>query len=316
MHLCLLRIATTTRRTTRGLVGLASFQTRRPFSHLSATCHRPKNDKHNPLILDLDKRKSEKGGKNEKSKKKRIEWSAGSIGMLIIPAFAFSLGCWQVLRLRWKLNLLEHLKERLSQKAVELPSDLSAESLEPLEYCRVSITGEFLHDREFVISPRGRFDPGKSTSASAGSLLSENEMSSHGGHLITPFRLKSTGQVILINRGWLPSFYFEASSHEKTNPKGVVSLDAIVRKTEKRPQFVGKNVPEQGMWYYRDLEQMAEVHETLPVWLDAAYETTVPGGPIGGQTNINVRNEHMNYLTTWYTLTLVTLLMWVHKFRR
>lgn len=236
--------------------------------------------------------------------------------MLGLPAFAFSLGVWQCYRLIWKLDLIDHLKGRLSQEAVPLPDDLSSESLEPLEYCRVTVTGEFLHKREFVISPRGRFDPAKKTSASVGSMLSENEMSSHGGHLITPFRLKSNGKVILINRGWIPTFLFDPDSHLKTNPMGTVTLEAIVRKTEKRPQFVGQNVPEQGVWYYRDLEQIAEHHGTEPVWLDAAFETTVPGGPIGGQTNINVRNEHMNYLTTWFTLTLVTMLMWIHKFRK
>ncbi|EGT46255.1 CBN-SFT-1 protein [Caenorhabditis brenneri] len=278
-------------------------------------------------ILDLDapkiRQKAEENGQPGSKKSKKIEWSTGSVLMLSIPAFAFSLGVWQCYRLKWKLDLIEHLTSRLSQDAVELPEDLSSDSLASLEYCRVKVTGEFLHSKEFVISPRGRFDPGKKQSASAGSMLSENEMSSHGGHLITPFRLKSSGKIILINRGWIPTFLFSPESHLKTNPNGVITLEAIVRKTEKRPQFVGQNVPEQGVWYYRDLEQMAKAHGTEPVWLDAAYdlkisipETTVPGGPIGGQTNINVRNEHMNYLTTWFTLTLVTMLMWIHKFRK
>ncbi|PIC41541.1 hypothetical protein B9Z55_008924 [Caenorhabditis nigoni] len=272
-----------------------------------ATCSSTNFSTRNSQILDLDtpsnRQKSQnfsENSENSKTKKsKKIEWSTGSILMLGLPAFAFSLGVWQIYRLIWKLDLIEHFKSRLSQEAIELPDDLSSSSLEPLEYCRVRVTGEFLHQKEFIISPRGRFDPAKKTSASVGSMLSENEMSSHGGHLITPFRLKNTGKVILINRGWLPTFYFDPESHAKTNPQGTVTLEAIVRKTEQRPQFVGQNVPEQGVWYYRDLEQMAKWHGTEPVWLDAAYETTVPGGPIGGQTNINVRNEHMNYLTTW-----------------
>lgn len=298
--------------TTIGAAG-GSYSNTRLFQTTPATTSR------NTQILDLDTPKQrEKYSENEKKKggKKRIEWSTGSILMLAIPGFAFSLGIWQCYRLKWKLDLIDHLKGRLSQEAVELPEDLSSDSLEPLEYCRVKVTGEFLHDRSFVISPRGRFDPGKKTSASAGSMLSENEMSSHGGHLITPFKLKSSGKVILINRGWIPSFYFSPESRHSTNPRGIVTFDGIVRKTEKRPQFVGKNQPEAGVWYYRDLEEMAKQHNVESVWLDAAYETTIPGGPIGGQTNINVRNEHMNYLTTWFTLTLVTMLMWIHKFRK
>jgi len=27
--------------------------------------------------------------------------------------------------------------------------------------------------------------------------------------------------------------------------------------------------------------------------------TSVPGGPIGGQTNVQLRNEHLSYIATW-----------------
>ncbi|CAD6185641.1 unnamed protein product [Caenorhabditis auriculariae] len=269
--------------------------------------------RHESLVLELGARSSKQGNQKQK---KRIHWSVGSAAMLVLPTFAFSLGCWQVYRLRWKLNLLESLEARLDQAAVPLPTPLDRETLKSLEYCRVRVSGTFLHDREFIISPRGRFDPGQTTSASTGSLLSENDLSSHGGHIITPFRLESSGEVILVNRGWVPQFLFDPEARTKTQPRGVVFFDAIVRKTEKRPQFVGQNIPERGVWYYRDLEQMAKTYGTLPVWVDAAFESTIPGGPIGGQTNVNIRNEHLQYLLTWFSLTAVTLAMWLHRFRR
>lgn len=28
-------------------------------------------------------------------------------------------------------------------------------------------------------------------------------------------------------------------------------------------------------------------------------ESTVPGGPIGGQTRVTLRNEHLQYIITW-----------------
>lgn len=36
-----------------------------------------------------------------------------------------------------------------------------------------------------------------------------------------------------------------------------------------------------------------------PVFLDASAESTVPGGPIGGQTRVSFKNDHMSYLITW-----------------
>jgi len=29
-------------------------------------------------------------------------------------------------------------------------------------------------------------------------------------------------------------------------------------------------------------------------------DSTIAGGPIGGQTNVTVRNEHLSYIVTWW----------------
>lgn len=35
------------------------------------------------------------------------------------------------------------------------------------------------------------------------------------------------------------------------------------------------------------------------ILIDAVVESSITGGPIGGQTNISLRNEHMSYIITW-----------------
>ena len=49
----------------------------------------------------------------------------------------------------------------------------------------------------------------------------------------------------------------------------------------------------------RDLEALAAKLGTDPIFIDADEFSTVPKGPIGGQTRINFRNDHMSYLLTW-----------------
>lgn len=45
---------------------------------------------------------------------------------------------------------------------------------------------------------------------------------------------------------------------------------------------------------------MARLANSEPIYLDATYDTSrVSGGPIGGQTRITLRNEHMSYIITW-----------------
>lgn len=52
-------------------------------------------------------------------------------------------------------------------------------------------------------------------------------------------------------------------------------------------------------WNYRDIDAMADKLNTEHVFLDADRNSTIPEGPIGGQTRVTLRNEHMSYIITW-----------------
>ncbi|GMT32295.1 hypothetical protein PFISCL1PPCAC_23592 [Pristionchus fissidentatus] len=285
---------------TRGLCSLPSGAIRCQWRSLCTS--RARNE-----VLELGSR-----GAKRKFEKNKDMWSAGAIAMLTIPAAAFGLGCWQVARLQWKLSLLEQLEKRLNDPAVEFPTN-DLESLDLMEYRRVRIKGRFLHEREFVLSPRGRFDPAVKDE-SRGSLLSSNDISSHGAHVIAPFAVAGSNLIIMVNRGWVPKAQIDREARLSSEEKGEVTIEAIVRKSETRPQFVGENQPERGVWFYKDFNQMARYAGTAPIFVDCVYEMTRPGGPIAGQTNVKVRNEHLNYLLTWYSLSAVTIAMWYMRF--
>uniref|UniRef100_A0A803VE58 SURF1-like protein n=1 Tax=Ficedula albicollis TaxID=59894 RepID=A0A803VE58_FICAL len=93
-----------------------------------------------------------------------------------------------------------------------------------------------------------------------------------------------------------------------------IDLTGVVRLTEKRKPFVPENNIEQNRWHYRDLEAMAKVTGAEPIFIDADFRSTVPGGPIGGQTRVSLRNEHMQYIVTWYGLCAATSFLWYKKF--
>lgn len=59
---------------------------------------------------------------------------------------------------------------------------------------------------------------------------------------------------------------------------------------------------------------MASRTGALPIFLDATHDFDVTGGPIGGQTRVTLRNEHMSYILTWFTLSGATSYMWYVKF--
>ncbi|XGW09013.1 hypothetical protein V3C99_011375 [Haemonchus contortus] len=278
----------------------------------------PKKSRKDIISLDRSEGKEKQSRRNGNSRgdggNEGYKRPIGSFSMLIIPVVTFGLGCWQTYRLKWKLDLIEKLRERLNEPAVDFPLD-DLSQLQNMEYRRVRVTGEFLHDREFPIAPRGRFDPGHAERTTA-SMLSNDNLSSHGAHIVTPFRLLNSDLVIMINRGWVPISRISPNSRQDSQVKGIVTFEAVVRKSETRPQFMGANIPEKGTWFYKDFDQMARQYGTAPIYLEAVYESTIPGGPIGGQSNVTVRNDHLQYLITWFSLSAVTLAMWFLRFRK
>ncbi|KAM3727977.1 SURF1-like protein [Dirofilaria immitis] len=229
-----------------------------------------------------------------------------SIFGLAAPLLAFALGAWQLQRLKWKTNLLKTIEGRMKQEVVPFPDD-NLSLLDDLEYAKVQVTGEFLHDREFYVQPRQRFDKDEIKSKSRPPV---NNFGSPGAQVITPFKLHPSGNVILVNRGWVPPQRITPESRTQGQVQGQITFNAVVRHTEKRPSFIRRNDPDKGLWFYTDIGQMAEKYGTLPVLVDACYDSSMKGGPIGGQTRITHRNDHMMYACFWFSIGAATLFGW------
>lgn len=230
--------------------------------------------------------------------------------LLLIPATAFGLGTWQVQRRKWKLKLIAELESRVMAEPIPLPADPM--ELKNLEYRPVKVRGHFDHSKELYIMPRTMVDPAREA-RDAGRLSSTD---SSGAYVVTPFHCSDLGVTILVNRGFVPRKKVNPETRQQGQVLGEVDLVGIVRLTENRKPFVPENNPERNHWYYRDLDAMAKITGTDPIFIDADFKSTTPGGPIGGQTRVTLRNEHMQYILTWYGLCAATSYLWFRKFVR
>ncbi|XP_078282540.1 LOW QUALITY PROTEIN: surfeit locus protein 1 [Rhinoraja longicauda] len=230
--------------------------------------------------------------------------------LLLIPVATFGLGTWQVQRRKWKLRLIEELAERSCLEAVPLP--LEQLEVKKLEYRRVMVRGRFDHSSELYIMPRSRVDPEKEA-REAGRLTSSGDT---GANVVTPFHCTDLGVRILVNRGFVPRRKISPETRTKGQITEEVELVGIVRLSETRKPFIPQNDIEKNIWHYRDLEAMAQVVDTEPILIDADFDSTVAGGPVGGQTRVTLRNEHLQYILTWYGLCAATSFMWFQKFIR
>ncbi|XP_070385121.1 surfeit locus protein 1 isoform X3 [Dermacentor albipictus] len=236
--------------------------------------------------------------------------------LLAIPIATFGLGTWQVQRRQWKLQLIDDLTKKTTIPAVDLPKDLR--ELNDMEYRRVRVTGTFDHEREMYVGPRSRIELEEDSEVGPrkrrGGIITAPGQT--GNLVITPFKLKDRDFTILVNRGWVPKSTTPPQKRLQGQIEGEVNLVGIVRKSEKRPPLGPKNQSTGRTWHYKDVEQMAQACGAAPVLLDADFDSTVEGGPTGGQTNVTLRNEHVSYIITWYSLSAATTFLWYHKYIR
>jgi len=231
--------------------------------------------------------------------------------LLVFPAATFGLGIWQTKRLYWKKSLIEELNRKKSAPPVELPDDLK--DLEALEYQKVRVKGRFDHSREQYIGPRSFINDG--VEGESHGLIGNPD--GVGWHVITPFQVdggEKDGEYILINRGWVQDRIQSPTKRHNAQIEGVVEINGVVRLTEQRQQFAPKHRTFGDKWQYRDIPSISTKLGTQPIFLDADVHSTIPGGPIGGQTRVSLRNDHFTYLLTWYTLSATTLFMWCKRF--
>jgi len=237
---------------------------------------------------------------------KKTSWP-GAYALLTIPIATLLLGFWQIKRRENKLELIKFLEERTKSQPTDLPTDLDVleKLVETDEYRPFKVKGYFLHSKEIVITPRSDL---------TGTLQGT------GANIITPFVLSSNPKlIVLVNRGYVPYTHLSPMSRRAAQSEDEVEIIGLLRgKLEYTNTFTPVNKPP-FEWHFRDVNRMAEVLGTVPIFLDARRDTessSIRGGPIGGQTAINIRNEHMSYIITWFSLSILTSYLWWRRFGR
>ncbi|KAH9496592.1 Surfeit locus protein 1 [Bulinus truncatus] len=233
--------------------------------------------------------------------------SGGGYPLLIIPLTAFGLGTWQIHRREWKLNLIKELEDKMMAPPVPLPENLN--DLKDMEYRKVKVRGTFDHSRELFIGPRSNLH-------APNSLGGENKAASMGVNVVTPFKLADRDETILVNRGHVKFQNRPPQMRAAGQIEGEVELVGVVRLNDKDIHGFFKSDPlKDGFWISREVDEMADIAGTSQVFIDADINSTVPGGPEGGQTSITLRNEHLYYIITWYSLAAFTLYLWWRNYR-
>ena len=223
--------------------------------------------------------------------RRRATWFALP-GIVILLA----LGSWQVHRLIWKTELNEERRAQFQAEAVMLPAAL--DDAASYAYRRVWLDGRFRHEAEMFLAAR-TFDRRV------------------GYQIITPFE-RTDGPAVLVNRGWVPLDNKEPKTRLGGQIEGTYRLEGVVVPGGRAGWFTPDNEPENNIWFWTDTEALAaEAGIPAPSFLVDAGPTPNPGGlPIGGQTKVELRSEHMQYIVIWYALAIGLAVIYTIYMRR
>ncbi|GME66517.1 Surfeit locus 1 [Neofusicoccum parvum] len=231
----------------------------------------------------------------------------GLIILALIPITAFALGTWQVQRLGWKTDLIARLEDRLVQPPLPLPPRIDPAAVADFDYRRVYATGVLNHRKEMLVGPR--LNDGDDGYLVITPLERTDDSDGRGGRGSTS---------ILVNRGWIP----KAKKAQKDRapealPRGEVTVQGLLRLPWKKNTFTPDNQPGRGVWYFPDVEEMAAWAGTQPVWMEETMKPDLiesmtradKGIPCGRAPEVNLRNNHTQYIFTWYALSAATSVM-------
>ncbi len=207
---------------------------------------------------------------------------------LLAGAFLVGLGIWQLERLAWKDVIIARIEARTKAAAQPLPPQGTWDDLKPddYDYRRVTLAGHFDNAKEAYI-----------LRASADGPVY---------HVLTPLALAGGGTV-LVDRGSVPAERRDPVTRTAGQPAGTVTITGLMRPPESRNAFTPADEPSKDRFYTRDPAGIAtrfELNDAAPFVVDADATPNPGGWPKGGDTIVDVPNNHFSYALTWFGLAL------------
>jgi surfeit locus 1 family protein len=214
--------------------------------------------------------------------------------LIAIPGviLLLALGFWQVSRYLERSAENAVRAERLAAPPIAVDAALA--DPEAYRFRRVDAAGRFDHAHEIHVYAR-------------------SQRGNEGFYILTPL-LRDGLPPILVNRGWVPTNRRDAARRAEGQVDGPVAIEGVLRTEARRPWLSPDNVPARNQWFWFDLPAMraAAGIPAAPLAYIEAGRTPNPGGyPLGGQTQEQLVQPHLQYAVTWFALALALAAIYI-----
>jgi surfeit locus 1 family protein len=221
--------------------------------------------------------------------------------MFSVPVvlLCLGLGSWQIERLFWKRELIAQRQAAVVAAPIAAPGGL--DEARDLVFHPIIDEGVFLHDKEIFLG-------------------ATSEAGRNGYQVLTPLR-ESGGRIVFVNRGFIPAELKDPAKRPDGQITGTVRVKGLLRlpPAEKPAWFLPDNRADLNYWFWVDLPAMAAadgLDRVAPFYIDADATPNPGGWPKGGVTRRELRNDHLQYAITWFSLAVALIVIYFLYHRR
>lgn len=225
----------------------------------------------------------------------------GTIATLALIPLFIHLGQWQYSKAMMKQDLQHQYQVNAQQQDADLPNDFS--DTQTLRYKNVLVRGEYLTQYQILLDNQV-----------------EGEVA--GYHVITPLKLSSRNQVVLIDRGWIPALANHSDLPNVETPADEQEVRGQIwvpsQKFFSLQTVTLKGDEWQTLWQNMDMKSYAKVVPFTVVPVVLRMSPNNAGGFVRNWVRPDDRIQtHLSYAYQWFGFAIATLGIYLFvSFRR
>ena len=204
-----------------------------------------------------------------------------SIFVFFFISIFLALGSWQLVRLNWKLDLIEQIQSSLKEEPININNTVLK------NYLRIKAIGKINFENQIY-------------------LYNLNEKGEPGFEVINPVEINNKNY--LLNRGWIP---FNKKNDKEINIIDENNIVGVLRKQIKANMFKPKNDISNNYWFTLNREDLydftGEKFSPYIIYLSSKNEF-----PKTKLITTNISNNHKKYAITWFSLAISILLIYLY----
>jgi len=192
-----------------------------------------------------------------------------------------SLGFWQIIRLNWKLELIESINTSIKSDPVTF------NGYDPKNFLKIKFDG--IVNNEDIIY-----------------LYSLNENGEPGFDLINPITINNKN--FLLNRGWIPR-------DQKNNDFSISNkkFSGILKLKSKFNYFKPENDIQENYWFTLKDEDLTKFTGlSFSPYIIFEINESSDSFPITKNIEANLSNNHLKYSLTWFSLAISIFLIYLY----